>query len=255
MESFDISSDFCAVILAGGRGTRLGNICNNVPKPMIKVLDKPFIEWLIRYLKKQGIENYIISLGYLAEVAQEYLKGINIDNVNIKSVIEKEPLGTGGGFMLAAKEADSYKYLLLTNGDSMVLSNLGDVWNMLRYDNIDGIIIGTYMKDVSRYGTLDIDENGFLRGFKEKAPGSGIINAGVYILKRELISMFPQKFPLSMEVDVFPHLLKNKARIKVFKCEVPFIDIGTPESLGQAEHFIQENLNRGDLFDYNRNTI
>ena len=87
----------------------------------------------------------------------------------------------------------------------------------------------------------EMDSNGFLKAFEEKQPGEGWINAGIYILRRRLLSLFPGHCPLSMEYDVFPALLASGCRLQVFRTHGDFIDIGTPEALAQAEQFIRRH--------------
>ncbi|OLE45615.1 MAG: hypothetical protein AUI36_22515 [Cyanobacteria bacterium 13_1_40CM_2_61_4] len=98
------------------------------------------------------------------------------------------------------------------------------------------------MADAARYGTLAFDESRRLLRFEEKRPGAGVINAGVYLLKPELLTRFPSARPLSFEKDVFPSLLAGGARLRVHATDAPFLDIGTPESLALAESFICENF-------------
>ena len=106
---------------------------------------------------------------------------------------------------------------------------------------IDGAILGVPMDDASRYGTLAQSEAGELSGFREKRLGAGIINAGVYLFRDALLELFPSKRPLSFETDVFPMLAERRVRLKVIVTAAPFLDIGTPESLPQAEAFIRDH--------------
>jgi D-glycero-alpha-D-manno-heptose 1-phosphate guanylyltransferase len=95
------------------------------------------------------------------------------------------------------------------------------------------------MEDASRYGRLEIDDSRLLSGFAEKRPGGGLINAGLYFFKRRLLERFPPHVPLSMETEVFPGLLAAGARLAVFHCQAPFLDIGTPDTVRRAEAFIE----------------
>ncbi len=106
--------------------------------------------------------------------------------------------------------------------------------------DLDGSILGLDAADAARYGTL-ASAGGRLTGFAEKRPGSGTINAGVYLLRHRLLARFPAKRPLSFETDVFPSLLAAGAAIAVVPVEAPFLDIGTPETLAQVEGFISAN--------------
>ncbi len=106
---------------------------------------------------------------------------------------------------------------------------------------IGGAMLAVRMADASRYGTVSCDAGQVLTGFNEKKPGAGAINAGVYLFAAEVVERFPAKTPLSFETEVFPALINGGVRIKVCEMEAPFLDIGTPASLAQAEAFIQQN--------------
>jgi D-glycero-alpha-D-manno-heptose 1-phosphate guanylyltransferase len=104
------------------------------------------------------------------------------------------------------------------------------------------VLLGVEVQDASRYGSLAADAAGRLLGFAEKRPGRAVINAGVYLLRRRMFNWFPPQRPLSMETDVFPSLLARGARLHVETARAPFLDIGTPESLAQAESFLRDHF-------------
>ncbi len=228
------------VILAGGFGTRIQHLLPDIPKPMASVAEKPFIEWIVRYLTHEGLSSILISTGYLGNVIEDYFQAHPLPNPKIACYREKMPLGTGGGFLQATELShltpDAW---LVMNGDSLVFTPLSLLFAFLDDESIDGVIIGVKMDDASRYGSLSFDEENNLQAFAEKRAGSGIINAGVYLLRSHLLEQFPLKRPLSFEEDVFPALLSHHAQIKVHVVTAPFLDIGTPDSLPLAEAFIQ----------------
>lgn len=227
------------VILAGGKGTRLTKVLTDRPKPLAMTRGKPFIEWVISFFSQYGVKNFIISLGHLSSVAETYFSSRKRDNVSIATITEKNPLGTGGAFCYATQntEADIY---LLSNGDSLFLADLCLAYKALTRADVDGVIIGRKMEDTSRYGRLIFDDDGLLTDFLEKKPGSGVVNGGIYIIKRRLIECLPVTIPMSMEIDGIPSLLRQGARIMVYVSDAPFLDIGLPETLAQADGFIQE---------------
>jgi len=234
--------DIVAVILAGGFGTRVRHILPNIPKPMAQVADKPFIDWIIRYLAQQKLENFIVSTGYLGEIIEDYFEQNSLLNTQIKCYQEKEVLGTGGGFVYAVNQSQKYPLAwLVTNGDSLIFTDLQPLFNYLKDDTVEGVILGLASDDASRYGSLTYDSDYNLVEFAEKKVGAGVINAGVYLLKNTLLKKFPQQKPLSFENDIFPQLLAQKCLIKVHIVSAPFLDIGTPESLAKAEIFIRAN--------------
>lgn len=233
------SKSACAVILAGGLGTRIRHLHPDVPKPMVPVAGAPFVEWVVRYLHLQGVRQFVVSLGHLAEVAERYFASRQADGSDIKTVRESTPLGTGGALVFADRAGgSSAEIVLLANGDSLVLANLAPAWDTLADNSIDGVVVGLEVTDAARYGRLDVTSDSRLLRFSEKQPGAGLINGGIYLLRRRLMSRFPQRTPLSMEHDVFPALLASGAKLMVFRCQAPFLDIGTPETIAQADAFI-----------------
>ena len=233
----------CAVILAGGLGTRIRHLYPELPKPMVPVAGVPFIEWVVRYLRDEGVTQFVISLGHLAEVAEAYFDSRPAQGCQIQTVREPAPLGTGGALAFADRASGlPAETLLLANGDSLVLADLAPAWHMLSDDATDGVVVGLEVADASRYGRLDVAGDGRLLRFSEKQPGAGLINAGIYLLRRRLLDHFPRRTPLSMERDVFPALLGGGARLKVHRCQAPFLDIGTPETVAQADSFIQRHF-------------
>ncbi len=232
-----------AVVLAGGFGTRIKHLLGDLPKPMAPVNGKPFVEWVVRYLCAQGIRNVIFSTGHLAETVEKHFKPQPVKNVHVSCVPETTPLGTAGGFLHAARSAkNNPSAWLVLNGDSLVVAPLEKLFSSLDQPEMEGAILGVPMADASRYGTLSQNAAGDLTGFNEKKSGAGNINAGVYLFRDDTLKKFPAKAPLSFEVDVFPTLIASGARLKTVLSEAAFIDIGTPESLPQAENFVRENL-------------
>jgi len=236
-----------AVILAGGFGTRVKHLLPNIPKPMASVANKPFLEWIIRYLQQQNINNFLLSTGYLGDSIEHYFEQNKLENISIKCYREKEPLGTAGGFINAVKLSEKKPFSwLVTNGDSLIFADLKPLFNYLENEEVEGAILGLSLPDASRYGSLKFDRDYNLISFAEKQEGKGVINAGVYLFKHSLISKFPDQKPLSFEYDIFPLLLNQKSKIKVHVTEAPFLDIGTPETLIKAENFIQNNWQKDD---------
>jgi D-glycero-alpha-D-manno-heptose 1-phosphate guanylyltransferase len=235
-------SQVIAVILAGGFGTRVKHLLPQIPKPMASVADKPFVEWTIRYLRSQGIEQVILSTGYLAEVIENYFATQPIEDVKVECCRENTALGTAGGFVnVVQKSQHCPPAWLVTNGDSLSFANLEPLLAYLEDKTVAGVIVGLSLTDASRYGSLVSDGEGNLISFAEKKPGAGVVNAGVYLLRHSLVAQFPQKTPLSFEQEVFPELLTRGIKFKVHLVEAPFLDIGTPESLAQAGDFMLNN--------------
>ena len=236
-------NEVAAVILAGGFGTRIRHLLRDLPKPMAPVAGRPFVEWVVRYLAHQGVTRVVLSTGYLAEVIADHFSAHPIPGVSVTCVPETTPLGTGGGVLHAARNAGGNPPAawLILNGDSLVFADLSQAVQALAEPSVAGVILGRQIEDASRYGTLATDASGNLLSFQEKRPGSGVINTGIYLLRHELLDEFPAPRPLSIEQDVFPSLIQRGRRLQVVPTEAPFLDIGTPESLPQADAFISGN--------------
>ncbi|AUS99230.1 nucleotidyltransferase [Nostoc sp. CENA543] len=242
------SNGITGIILAGGYGTRIKHLLNGVPKPMVSVAGRPFVEWVVRYFQTQGITKFIISTGYLGEVIEQHFQTQPIEGVQIICCRETTPLGTAGGFLNAIQQSGkSSNNWLVVNGDSLVFANLALLTKHLSDKNTSGVILGLSVKDTSRYGSLVYNQSGELENFAEKRPGAGIISTGVYLFKNSLLKEFPHRQPLSFENEVFPLFLSKKLSIQVAITEAAFLDIGTPESLPQSESFIIQNLDRFEL--------
>jgi D-glycero-alpha-D-manno-heptose 1-phosphate guanylyltransferase len=230
-----------ALLLAGGMGTRIRHIHPDLPKPMVPVAGLPFLEWVVRYWSGQGIRHFVISLGHLAEVAQTYFRQRPDDGLQIETIVEPTALGTGGAVRYAADIVQFPETFVVANGDSLVAADTREAQAWMKEPQTDGVILGVNVPDTSRYGSLARDGTRLL-GFREKQPGSGIINGGVYFLRRDILTSFSQKTPLSMESDVFPGLLAGGKHFRVAAVDAAFLDIGTPESLAAAADFVQQNF-------------
>jgi D-glycero-alpha-D-manno-heptose 1-phosphate guanylyltransferase len=230
-----------AVVLAGGFGTRIQHLLGNLPKPMAPVNGKPFVEWVVHYLRGQGIRRVALSTGHLAETIEDHFASSRIKDMAVQCVKETEPLGTAGGFLNAARAAGPAPAWLVLNGDSIVLAPLDDMFRAGSNPEIQGALIAVPISDAARYGTILQDAGGMLAGFKEKQPGAGNINAGMYLFRAETLKPFPHQTRLSFETDVFPALIARQARLKVCVTPAPFLDIGTPESLPLADAFVRRH--------------
>lgn len=231
--------DTSIVILAGGFGTRVQHLLGNLPKPMVPVAGRPFLEWVVRYFTKQGIRRFVLSVGYQAETIERHFSSQPVPGVEVICISESEPQGTAGGFLTAVSGSKfASRIWLVANGDSLALGGIGDLVSAVQLGNNYGAILGLSVPDTSRFGSLETTTGGALLSFAEKRPGAGVINAGVYAFRSELLTAFPEKLPLSFETEVFPALLEMGHGLNVVSCQAPFLDIGTEATLSQAEKFI-----------------
>jgi len=189
-----------AIILAGGRGKRLRPITDKIPKPLIPINNMPLIERTIKYLKKYGINEIIISTGYKSNKIETFLKKKKNFNCQITFSIEKTPLGTGGAIKKALKHVEEESFLVI-NGD--VVTNI-DLRKILKKPNT---IAANELK--TKFGTMNIKNNKILKFNEKKDVVDVWMNPGIYHLSKDINKIIPKKG--SLEGIVFPKLTKNKA--------------------------------------------
>ncbi len=219
-----------AIIMAGGRGTRLGSITKNIPKPMLNIAGRPILERIILHLVHYGIRRIYLSVNYLAEIVEEHFQDGAKFGCSIKYLKEEEPLGSGGSLSLlpfTPKEP-----ILLINGDLVVdidFSKMLDFHNDNKFYATMGV--HTYIHQVP-YGCINID-NSIISSLEEKPYIKKNINAGIYVLSPEAVQSIPQNtfFPIT---DLFLNAIENKYPCGAFKIEKDWIDIGKPKQLMQA---------------------
>lgn len=228
-----------AIVLAGGRGTRLQGLHSDLPKPLIPCAGRPFVEWIIAALRQWGVGDFVISTGHLAERFEDHLSKRPNDGARIRLVREPSPLGTGGAIRFAWQTCPD-RDVLVVNGDSLLMTDLAPAFSLFEPTEVDGVLVGVEQPDASRFGTLVVSSEGDVRlqRFAEKQPGAGIINAGIYLLKSRLFARLPDSVPLSIERDVFPAWLADGVDLRVCVRCGEFLDIGTPESLALADDFL-----------------
>lgn len=230
------------IVLAGGRGTRIAHLTGERPKPLVEVRGRPFLDWLTYYLMRAGLRDFVFSAGFKAEQIETWCAAFEASarsrgEISVNVVREDAPLGTGGAVMACLDHCE--EWLLALNGDSLALFDLDRLLSIAGTRDIDGAVVGLPIDDASRYGSLDIDADGYLRGFHEKRAGSGMINAGFYLLRKSLLLPHRRDGQMSMETELLPALLEAGARLRVIDAgAAPFIDIGTPETLRAADLFI-----------------
>jgi D-glycero-alpha-D-manno-heptose 1-phosphate guanylyltransferase len=224
-----------AIILAGGFGTRLRTVVNDVPKPMAPVNGKPFLHYLFEYLKKYGVEKAILSVGYLAEKVETHF-GKDYLGITIEYAYENEPLGTGGGIRLAMEKCKG-AHVLILNGDTFFDVPLDEFSNQHLGGSSDATLALRKVNDGSRYGTIAL-EGKRVAAFQEKnvaQKGESLINGGVYAIRRKtLMGLTEANMSFSIEQDFFAKYA-DKLWLQAFTCEGYFIDIGVPEDYERAQ--------------------
>ena len=231
-----------AIILAGGKGSRLQSVVNDRPKPMAKIADRPFLEYLLRYLKDQGIRTAVICTGYKEEMIREYFADGVKFGIQIKYSNEEFPLGTAGAVRKALNSLSGERFLVL-NGDSYCEFDIDEMLGIHLSSSALATICLVNSDDCSRYGSVEIDVQGMILSFNEKSSNcrSGLINAGVYILERKLIERIEKGKMISLEKDIFPNILRGALSSCRIKSGI-FIDIGTPESYASSQEILKQSL-------------
>lgn len=229
------------ILLAGGFGTRVSHLLRGTPKPMAPVCGKPFLEWVVRFYARHGLTDFILSTGYLAEAIDSHFAGQPVPGTRVVCRREDSPLGTAGGALhCLPPDATPECEWLVANGDSLVMADPAPLLERLRSGFSPAAILGRALPDAGRYGSLEIDSSGRLVSFREKRPGPATINAGVYAFKGSVLLAQSSRRPLSFELDVLP-TLAAAGQVAAVTTSAPFIDIGTPETLAEAERFVTEN--------------
>ncbi|HLG50119.1 MAG TPA: NDP-sugar synthase [Chloroflexota bacterium] len=219
-----------AVILVGGEGTRLRPLTVKAPKPMLPVVNRPFLELVIAYLRRHGIQDVILSMGYRSEVIEAYFGDGQRFGVNLAYVVESSPLGTAGGVKNVEKYIDGTFFVF--NGDILTDLDLGAMLQFHRERGACATLALTPVDDPSAYGLVETDPDGRVRRFVEKPRPdqitTNLINAGTYILEPEILERIPPDTYYMFERGVFPSLLDRGSPLFGYPSDCYWIDIGTP---------------------------
>lgn len=221
-----------AIILAGGLGTRLQSVVKDIPKPMAEVAGRPFLDWLLDDLHRQGIQEVILSVGYRQEVIRERF-GNDYRGMTIRYSSEDKPLGTGGALRQAMDLAGPEAFVL--NGDTFFQVDLAALYSFYQSHAAAVAIALKPMQRVDRYGTVTINGEGMITSFNEKKYcEDGLINGGVYVLSAAVFahSSLPEVFSFEQEIL---HRMVQGGRLFGFPQHAYFIDIGIPEDYAKAQ--------------------
>jgi D-glycero-alpha-D-manno-heptose 1-phosphate guanylyltransferase len=221
-----------AIILAGGLGTRLRSAVSDLPKVMAPVAGKPFLHYIIEDLISHDIHQIILSTGYKHEVIREFIDSSGYDAEFVISN-EEEPLGTGGGIKLAMNHAKA-ENVLIVNGDTFFKIDPNQLLQEHLHHDSDITIALKPMNDFDRYGTVALDKSRITAFHEKKHAESGLVNAGIYILRRSSFNSLHLPDRFSLEKDVFEMML-DKLRITGVPFSGYFIDIGIPEDYQKAQ--------------------
>ncbi|WP_127717814.1 nucleotidyltransferase family protein [Halobacteriovorax sp. HLS] len=228
-------SDVMVLVLAGGKGTRLSSVVSDVPKPMAPIGDKPFLYYVLKYLKKNDFRNICFLTGYKASVIENFATEYDDTELNLSHSFEDSPLGTGGAIKKAIEKHSDFSRFIVLNGDTFFDVDLKLFMNSCKTKYALAL---KKIEDCSRYGRVSLDE-GLISEFIEKDSSlhvSGLINGGVYFLDKDVIKYIAEGF-VSLESEVFPELIKLNALSGV-EVSGNFLDIGIPEDYYSAQTLI-----------------
>lgn len=223
-----------AIILAGGFGTRLRAVVSDVPKPLAPVAGRPFLAWLLDALAKGGLRRIVLATGYLGEMVEAAI-GHRHGPMEVTYVREEAPLGTGGS-LWAAMAATTGERVFAMNGDTW---QAADYAAMAREAPMADLVFAVRpVEDRARYGSVVLEE-GRLVGLREKGEaGPGLVNSGIYLLRRDILTKRPIQGAFSFEKEVLER--PGDLDIRGFTVDGRFIDIGTPEDFARAQTALPE---------------
>jgi len=225
-----------AVLMAGGEGKRLRPLTQTTPKPLLLVGEKPIIEYNIDRLKSVGIENIHLSVNYLAEQLVDYFGDGASKGLNIRYVKENKPLGTIGSILLV----DNFEHedIIVMNSDLLTNIDFMDFFKTYKSTNADMAVAATsYQVDVP-YAVLEVDDHNAVKSLKEKPRYTYYSNAGIYILKKDVLKMIPKDVFFDI-TDLMDRILEMNLKLVTYPINGYWLDIGKHEDFKKAQEDIK----------------
>ena len=230
-----------AVLLVGGEGTRLRPLTDNTPKPMLTLVDRPFINHQLDHLKRHGVTDVILSCGYLPDVVERFFGDGSAFGMRITYVVDPFPLGTAGAVKNAESHLDGEPFFVF-NGDILTDLDLTALRHAHGASGAQGTIALTPVSDPSAFGLVRLNPDHSVEAFLEKPspdvlrPGEPFnINAGTYLLDPEVLAAIPAEEKTSIERDTFP-VVAERGALYGFPSDAYWRDIGTHRSYLEAHH-------------------
>lgn len=223
------------IVLCGGAGLRLRSITDNAPKAMALVAGRPFLELLLRQLRRHGFKSVILAVGYRHDAIQSHFDE-HAPGLTLRYSIESTPLGTGGAIYCATSLSQSQTFLVM-NGDSYTDVDLNALALKHLETGADASLVVVPADERGDSGSVFLDRDGNVTQFAEK-PGTRsapFINAGIYVLSRALLKSIPAGVQISLEKDLFPRWIQDGAHLKALKHPGICVDIGTPDRYRVAQ--------------------
>src|SRR6476661_2446425 len=232
-----------AILLAGGKGTRLRPLTIHAPKPIVPIFDRPFLHYQLDRLKQVAeIDEVILSLNYQPRRIESIFGDGGDSGLGIKYVVEPSPLGTAGAVRYAGESLR--ESVVVFNGDVLTNIDLGKVIAMHRERRAVATIVLTPVDNPSAYGLVETDAQNNILRFLEKPNADEItcntINAGIYVLEPETFDRIPKDTPWSIERSFFPSLIERGETFVAYVYDGYWIDIGTPEKYMQVHRDVMD---------------
>ncbi|WP_234990753.1 sugar phosphate nucleotidyltransferase [Corynebacterium dentalis] len=239
-----------AVILVGGKGTRLRPLTNSIPKPMLPTAGFPFLQHLLARIKDAGMTHVVLGTSFKAEVFEEFFGDGSEFGLEIEYVVEDEPLGTGGGIRNVASRL-RHDRAMVFNGDVLGGTDLGAVLRSHVEREADVTLHLLRVSDPRAFGCVPTDSDGRVSAFLEKTedPPTDQINAGTYVFQREVIEAIPAGRAVSVEREVFPELLERGSRVFGHVDQAYWRDMGTPSDFVRGSSDLVRGIAPSPLLD------
>lgn len=230
-----------AMILVGGKGTRLRSAISDRPKPMAQVAGRPFVEWLLEMLREQGVQRVVLCTGHLADHVEAHFGDGARWDLELRYSRDPFPLGTGGAIRHALDQIEGDRFFVL-NGDSYCRCDIQKLTDIHVHKLAKATLWLVKTDDCRRFGSVRVDDSGAVQSFAEKSSvsGCGLINAGVYLIERDAAEAIASDRSVSLETEFFPDLIGRG--LFAVAGQDAFIDIGTPESYAGAGRFMTEEV-------------
>ncbi|NOZ28630.1 MAG: NTP transferase domain-containing protein [Chloroflexi bacterium] len=227
-----------AIILAGGRGTRLAPYTTVFPKPLVPLGHRPIIDIIIRQLAYYGFRDIVLSVGYLAELIQAYFQQVNgrLSHVRLTYIQERKPLGTAGPLGMIPGLNETF---LVMNGDVLTTLNYSD---LVAYHREKGgiLTIAMHKKRVKiDLGVIETDEDGVLTGYVEKPEKVYMVSMGIYVYEPDVLRYIEPNQYLDFP-DLVLRLLENGERVVGYPCDAHWLDIGRHEDYARAQEEFEQ---------------
>jgi len=228
-----------ALVLVGGKGTRLRPLTLETPKPALTLVDRPFLTYMTEWLGGHGVDEVVLACGFRPDEMREVLGDGEAGGPRIKYLVEEEPLGTAGAIRFALPHLEERFFAF--NGDVLADLDLSALWRQHEETGARATL-GLYpVDDASSYGLVEMDDEGKVIDFTEKDPtrsGGGLINAGTYVLERAAIETIPAGREVSIEREFYPSIIGHGLYAR--ELEGYWMDFGTPERYFEATWDILE---------------